>query len=217
MYITLSPKRNSATEVKVKETQLIKTSVYKDHSYLLFIVLVFFFALCFFQLFTTIPVFFKESFHLSVLFIGMIMAMNGLIIAFFEMITIFALEGKRTSLHFISIGVLLVSVAFLSLNIPQINYGIVALLAMIILTFGEILAMPFMNAYLIGRTAQNNRGQYAALYSVAWALAQTVGPYTGSLVAEHLGYKMLWFIVSTICFLLAFFYRRLNNIPVLSV
>ncbi len=217
LYFTLSPTRNTATEVKSKDKAVIKNSAYKDHSYLGFIVLVFFFALCFFQLFTTIPVFFKENFHLSILFIGMIMALNGLIIAFFEMITIFALEGRRPSLYYISGGVLLVSLAFLSLNIPQVNYGILALLAMIILTFGEMLAMPFMNAYWIGRTLADNRGQYAALYSVAWAFAQTVGPYTGSLVAQHFGYKMLWLIVSAICFLLAVFYRRLNKNSALSV
>ena len=78
-------------------------------------------------------------------------------------------------------------------------------MSMLFLTFGEILAMPFMNAYWIGRTVQNNRGQYAALYSVAWASAQAAGPYTGSLVAEYMGYKMLWFIISAVCLFLAFF------------
>jgi predicted MFS family arabinose efflux permease len=217
LYITLSPKRNSATEVKTGGKTVIKNSAYKDRTYLSFIFLVFLFAVCFFQLFTTIPVFFKVKFHLSVLFIGMIMALNGLIITVFEMITIFSLEGKRPSLHFISSGVLLVSVAFLLLNLPEVNYGILAVMSMLILTIGEILAMPFMNAYWIGRTVQNNRGQYAALYSVAWASAQTIGPYAGSLVAEHSGYKMLWFIISLICFLLAFFYRRLQPAGILSV
>jgi predicted MFS family arabinose efflux permease len=217
LYITLSPKRNKATEVKIRELGVIKNSAYKDRAYLVFIVLVFLFALCFFQLFTTIPVFFNEQFHLSVWFIGMVMALNGLIIAFFEMITIFTLEGKRPSLHFISGGVLLVCVAFLILNIPAVNYAMIAVIAMLFLTFGEILAMPFMNAYWISRTMQNNRGQYAALYSVAWASAQTIGPFAGSLAAQHLGYKTLWFIVSSICFLLAFFYRRLNNTRVLPV
>ena len=133
------------------------------------------------------------------------------------MITIFSLEGKRSSLHFISSGVLLISFAFLLLNLPSINYGLVALLSMVILTFGEILAMPFMNAYWIGRSVQNNRGQYAALYSVAWACAQTVGPFAGSLVAEHAGYKTLWFIIGSVGLLLAFFYRRLQPEGVLSV
>jgi predicted MFS family arabinose efflux permease len=217
LYITLSPKRNSATEVKTREKTLVKNSAYKDRTYISFVFLVFLFALCFFQLFTTIPVFFKEHFHLSVLFIGLIMALNGLIIAVFEMITIFSLEGKRPSLHFISGGVLLVSMAFLSLNLPKVNYGMIAVLSMLILTFGEILAMPFMNAFWIARTEQSNRGQYAALYSVAWACAQTVGPYAGSLIAEHSGYQTLWLVISSICFLLAIFYRRLQPAQVLSV
>ncbi len=88
---------------------------------------------------------------------------------------------------------------------------------MLLLTFGEIFSMPFMNAYWIGRTVQNNRGQYAALYSAAWASAQTIGPYAGSLVAQHGGYKMLWYAVSFIGFLLIFFYRRLQPEKVLSL
>src|SRR6185503_19843937 len=133
LYITLSPKRNSATEVKSIEKAPIKNSVYRDRIYISFVFLVFLFALCFFQLFTTIPVFFKENFHLTVLFIGLIMALNGLIIALFEMIIIFSLEGKRPSLHFISGGVFLVCVAFLILNIPPVNYGMIAIIFMLFL------------------------------------------------------------------------------------
>ncbi|HEV8082737.1 MAG TPA: MFS transporter [Chitinophagaceae bacterium] len=212
LYITLSPKRNTATEKKIKEKNVVvKNSVYKDKIYLVFIFLVFVFALCFFQLFTTIPVFFKEELHLSVFFIGMIMALNGLIISVFEMITIFKLEGRRPSLHFISSGVILVSISFLILNVPLYNAAVIALISMIFLTFGEILAMPFMNAWWIGRTLQNNRGQYAALFTVAFASAQTAGPIAGSLVAEHYGYKVLWYVVSSICLLLAIFYFRLQR------
>lgn len=212
LYITLSPKRNTATEIKVKEKEAVKISVYKDRSYLAFIILVFVFALCFFQLFTTIPVFFKENFKLSVFFIGMIMAMNGVIISLFEMITVFSLEGRRPSLHYISSGMLLVCISFLLLNLPSVNYTMIALIFMVFLTFGEILTMPFMNSWWIGRSQQNNRGQYAALFTVAWALAQTLGPFTGALVAEHFSFKTLWFIISGICFLLAVFFRRLQKL-----
>ncbi len=213
LYITLSPKRNPATEVKSKEKKETAVSAYNDRTYILFIVLVFFFALCFFQLFTTIPVFFKVEFHLNVLFIGMVMALNGLIIAVFEMITIFSLEGRRPPLHFISGGVLMVSAAFVLLNVPHVNTGIIAIGCMLILTVGEILAMPFMNAYWISRTQPANRGQYAALYSVAWASAQTVGPYAGSLVVAHASYQALWIIAGAICLMLTILYRRLQPPP----
>lgn len=68
LYITLSPKRNLFTEKMRKEKNIIITSVYKDQAYITFIILTFFFAFCFFQMFTTIPVFFKEKFELSVFF-----------------------------------------------------------------------------------------------------------------------------------------------------
>jgi predicted MFS family arabinose efflux permease len=212
----LSPTRNSETERKKKHQEVIEHSVYRDKTYLYFIILVFLFAMCFFQLFTTIPVFFKEDFHLSVFFIGLVMALNGLIIAFLEMIIIFSLEGRRPALKYISVGVILVSIAFLLLNIRG-NFQLLAILYMLTLTFGEIMAMPFMNAYWIGRTLQNNRGQYAALYSVAWATAQTIGPYAGSLVAGDLGYKTLWWAISSICVILAFFYSKLHSRSILQV
>jgi predicted MFS family arabinose efflux permease len=210
LYITLSPKRNVATQIKLKEKAGKTISVYKDRSYLTFIFLVFIFALCFFQLFTTIPVFFRENFKLSVFFIGMTMALNGLIISLFEMITVFTLEGRRPSLHYISSGMLLVSISFLLLNSPPVNFALIAIMAMVFLTFGEILTMPFMNSWWIGRSQQNNRGQYAALYTVAWASAQAIGPFSGALIAEHLSYKILWYSISAICLLLAFFYRKLK-------
>ena len=209
LYITLSPKRNEATEVKIRQPQSVRSSVYKDKGYLVFIFLVFVFALCFFQLFTTIPVFFKENFQLSVFFIGMVMALNGIIISVLEMVMVFSLEGRRSSLHYISAGILLVCISFLLLNISTVNYALLAIVSMIFLTFGEMFSMPFMNSWWIGRSQANNRGQYAALFTVAWALAQAIGPFGGALIAERYGYNMLWYIVGSICLLLAIFFRKL--------
>lgn len=212
LYLTLSPKRNPATEVMKKVSEPILISAYKDRPYMIFIILVFVFALCFFQMFTTIPVFFKENFKLSVFFIGIIMAMNGLIISFFEMIMVFKLEGRRPSLHYISGGMLLVSISFLLLNSYPFNYALIALVSMVFLTFGEILTMPFMNSWWIGRAKPYNRGQYAALFSVAWASAQAVGPFTGAFIAEHAGYQTLWYGIGFICLLLAILYYRLQRV-----
>jgi predicted MFS family arabinose efflux permease len=161
-------------------------------------------------LFTTIPVFFKENFKLSVLFIGMIMALNGLIISFFEMIMVFSLEGRRPSLNYISFGIVLVGLAFLLLNLPFDNFGMIALIFMVFLTFGEIFSMPFMNSWWIGRSQNNNRGQYAALFTVAWASAQAIGPFSGALIVEHFSYQTLWISIVIICGLLAVFFRRLK-------
>ncbi|HEV8080541.1 MAG TPA: MFS transporter [Chitinophagaceae bacterium] len=211
LYFVLAPSRNVATEVKMKKRKVSGKTAYKDSNYLIFIFLLFLFAMCFFQLFTTIPVFYKEQFHLSIFFIGMIMAMNGLLIALFEMIMIFKLEGRRPLLHFISSGVVLIAIAYLMLNIPGVEKTVLAIIIMLLFTFGEIISMPFMNSYWISRTLPYNRGQYAALYTVSWASAQAIGPFAGSLVAENFGYSVLWYVVAGICVLIALLYRLLHK------
>ena len=209
LYLVLSPSRNISTRVSPTATDIKFDSAYKDKTYMLFIIMVFLFAMCFFQLFTTVPVFYKEIFHLPVFFIGLVMALNGLIIALFEMITIFKLEGRRPLLHFISAGVVLVGISYLLLLVTGINLELLVIFSMLLLTIGEILSMPFMNSFWISRTILQNRGQYAALFTVAWASAQAIGPLVGALIAQNLGYNTLWIVTGSVCMLLAILYLRL--------
>jgi len=189
-------------------------SAYNDKTYLVFIVLTIFFAGCFFQLFTNLSPFFYQELHFSEPLIGFLLAINGVIIAIFEMVLIYKLEGRRKSLDYISFGITMVAISFLLLNIPGMGL-LLAFSTITLLTFGEIFSMPFMNSFWISRTQPGNRGQYAALYTMAWSAAQTLGPLGGSQLAGHFGFKWLWFSAGAICILVAIFMKRLkeNGLP----
>jgi len=130
--------------------------------------------------------------------IGFLLALNGIIIAIVEMVLIYKLEGRRRNLDYIFIGVLMVGIAFLMLNIPGMG-PMLALCMITLMTFGEIFSMPFMNSFWISRTQPGNRGEYAALYTMAWSAAQTLGPLGGSQLADHFGFKWLWFSTGVLC------------------
>jgi predicted MFS family arabinose efflux permease len=185
-------------------------SAYKDKTYLLFILLTIFFASCFFQLFTNLSPFLYGELHFSEPLIGFLLAINGVIIAIVEMVLIYKLEGKGKNLQYISIGIFMVGIAFLMLNIPGMG-PMLAFLAITLLTFGEIFSMPFMNSFWINRTQPGNRGQYAALYTMAWSAAQTLGPLGGSQLAGHFGFKWLWFTAAAICILVSLFIKKLKK------
>jgi len=201
---------NHQTEQKVLASKPASLSAYKDKTYILFIILTVLFASCFFQLFTNLPVFFKTEMHFSEPLIGILMAINGLFIAGTEMALIYQLEGRRKNLEYISAGVFLVGLSFLILTIPGIGVP-GALLMILAVTIGEILAMPFMNSFWIGRTRMENRGQYAALYTMAWSAAQTLGPMAGSQVAQHLGFRWLWVSIGAISLLVSLLFNRLSK------
>ena len=68
--------------------------------------------------------------------------------------------------------------------------------------------MPFMNSYWISRTQHNNRGQYAALYTMAWSAAQTLGPMGGAQLAEHAGFNTLWWVVGGLSMVAALAFKK---------
>lgn len=204
----LSPEKNSATHLHKKISNAPLLSAYKDTGYLAFLAFTILFGICFFQLFTTMPVYFKRQLHLPEYAIGLLMAMSGVLIATVEMILVFSLEGKRSGLHYVSRGVFVVGISFLLLNVLP-GAGLVAVLCMLVATFGEISSMPFMNSFWVARTSANNRGQYAGLYTMAWSSAQVLGPSLGSQVAGHFSFRVLWWATGCTCFAAALGFKWL--------
>jgi predicted MFS family arabinose efflux permease len=208
MWLFLKPVNHKRPPEQKIDDPLIR-SAYQDKTYISFALITMLFASCFFQLFTNLPVYFKKELKLSEPFIGFIMAMNGIIIALVEMVLIYKLEGRRKHIHYITLGVFLVGLSFLALNLPG---GILLACGMIVLvTFGEILSMPFMNSYWIARTQPSNRGQYAALYTMAWSAAQTLGPMGGAQLVQHSSFTLLWWMVGSVCIIASLSFWRLHR------
>lgn len=185
--------RQKTTTAPVTKTTTVSnyTSAYSDKTYLWFIVFITLFATCFFQLFTTMPKYWRDNLLLNESFIGYVMALNGLLIVAVEMVLVYKIEGRRSNLVFISWGTLICGFGFLCLLLPI--GAVPATLSMILLlTFGEIISMPFMSTYWTLRSNENNRGQYAALYTVSWGTAQSVGPLLCSLIADHTSFFILF-------------------------
>jgi predicted MFS family arabinose efflux permease len=59
------------------------------------------------------------------------------------------------------------------------------------------------------RTNDNNRGQYAGIWTMSWAIAQSTAPFLGALVAQHFGFNYLWMIIAFLSLLSAILYARL--------
>ena len=210
LWLLLAPSKNEATAKKpLQNKKVITKTAYNDKPYLAFIVLTTLFAYCFFQIFSTLPLYYKKELHLSESYIGIVMAINGLLIALFEMVIVHNLEGKRHNLQYITIGVFLVALSYIVFNILP-GTEMLAIAAMLIVTVGEVFSMPFMNSYWVSRTAMNNRGQYAGLYTVAWSIAQVLGPSTGTIIAENYGFTTLWWVIGGICIIAAVGYKLLQ-------
>ena len=199
-------KKNESEEVVVPENM----SAYKDKIYLWFLVLMTLFSCCFVQLFTTIPKYFRDDMHLSERCIGLIMAINGVIIVAIEMVLIYILEKKNKNTQYIIIGLVMCAMSYLSLLIPG-NAKLISLIMILFITIGEVMSMPFMNVFWTQRSNAKNRGQYAALYTISWGIGNTLGPFLISTLVDATDFKIAFIVLGLILFITSFGFMKLSN------
>ena len=200
LYKVLPPVKPVNKKPTVKDRQIV-SSAYKDGFFLKGMIMVFLIGVCFFQLFSIIPVYYKTIVHMNEAAIGLLLAMNGILIVLVEMVLVYKLENKGRVLNYITTGTLLIGLSFLVL---KVSIGVIAVVvAMLMITFGEMFLFPFMNNLWIRRSADHNRGQYAAVYNISFALGNVLAPGLASQVASRFGFPILWIIDFIICALAA--------------
>ncbi len=219
LLLLIMPRAAVVKTMKKTDETVIKASAYKDKTYLWFILFATLFATCFYQFMIMQPVFFKINWHFSERVIGAIMALNGILITVIEMVMTHKLEGRRHGLIYITGGVFLTGIAFILLNTLSVAV-ISAVIVIIFITFGEMLAMPFMNSFWVSRTTPHNRGEYAALYSMSWSAAQIIAPFLGSNIIYYGGFNALWWLLGGLCLVSSagywLMYRRTKTYEVLK-
>ncbi len=197
LLLVLQPK-------KVKVMDEIKNenpkSAYKDMPYWLFVTSMIFFGFSFVQYFSTIPIYYNDVHSLSEFKIGILLAMNGLIIFLFEMPFIRYLEKKSWSkITHVIIGLVLLCMSFVVLNL--FSWVGVLVVGMLLMTIGEMIAFPFSNAFAMDRAKRGKQGQYIALYFISFSISHSLAHYFGMKSIEEFGFEITWYGVAITCLL----------------
>ncbi|MGB3074865.1 MAG: MFS transporter [Chitinophagales bacterium] len=186
------------------------TSAYRDWKYLVFILLVAAYGLCFFQIIATIPQFFSKQCNYHEDKIGWLLALNGFLVVLIEMPLITALQKKKNIFRFIIAGTLCIPVAFTMLLVGHCVL-IWPVIYIVILTFSEIFAMPFMMNHALSQPLKERQGQYAALYSIAFGIALMTAPAVGLGIAGRFGFDTTFYFFSALSVVVAIGFALLKR------
>ena len=118
-------------------------------------------------------------------------------------------RSNRDRMHMVGLGALLVcgGLALLPLG-PAWS---TAVLAMAVLTVGEMLSMPITNAIVAERAGQRSVGRYMGAYTLAFSTAFVIGPIAGTAVYQSIGPQFLWYGVGVVGVVLAFAFTSLSR------
>lgn len=199
IFFMIPAKSAAKKENDISPIERKKNSPYRDSHYLLFLLCTTLYAISFFQLLTSLPLYYKNEYQLNEKNIGWLMALNGAGVAIIEMFLIYYLRNKWSEFKSIGMGIVLLVISYCIL-VPF--HGIIILvISILLLTFSEMLAMPFMSTWCMKRADGKSMGDYMALYSMSWSIALIVAPILGTQLIAWFSYDGLWISVSLIgCF-----------------
>jgi predicted MFS family arabinose efflux permease len=201
-------------EIQLNQKKIEKTneksSPLKDKTFIKLVLITILYTSCFFQMFTNLTAYFKSELKFTEQFIGLLLAWNGIMIVVFEMVLIFWIERHWTMKKAILVGLFFHIIAYLLLVVFPVGKWM-AFHVITLITLSEMFAFAMLMTFWMKRTTDSNRGQYAGIWTMSWAVSQSIGPATGAFVGEKFGFHYLWLGVSILCSIAFFLYVKLFN------
>ncbi len=195
LYIIFFRKRNKIAKLKAKKVKEVveikkENSPYRDGKFLIYCFFCMLFSICFFQLFSTLTIFYKDTAKLSQQNIGYILGYSGFLIVLLEMGFVQIAEKHFNLAVTMLLGTFICGFSYAMM---AFDYSIITLvISMTLLCIGEIWTLPFMSTITALRSGKNNKGAYMGLNGISFSVAFIVTPYLGTLIAEKFGFNVLW-------------------------
>ena len=164
-------------------------SPWRDRPFLVMMGLFFLTALITFQVVSTFPLTLRDLYGFREGRIGLVMAVNTVVIVLFEMVLVHRV-GSRDPLKLVGVGGLVFGVGMALL--PFGTGFAFAAFSVVIWTVGEMLAFPFSASAVANRSDETNRGAYMGLYTLSFEGAWVFSPILGTWVYQTWGAKTLW-------------------------
>jgi predicted MFS family arabinose efflux permease len=137
-----------------------------------------------------VPLYYKNVWGFPEEMIGMLLALNPILIFLFEMVLVHRLS-RPNPLRIIALGTLLCG---LGLGMMPLGSGVAfALLTIVVWTVGEMFDQPFMGGFVAGRGGPASRGRYLGVYQLSFSVALVVSPVAGTAVYDGFGPRALWY------------------------
>lgn len=146
-------------------------------------------AILFMQLMSAVPLTLNREYGLREDTIGLLLAINPVVIVAVEMLLVRALT-RRPALPIMGLGTFLIGG-----GLGCLGWGNVwpfAALGFLILTLGEMLTFSTVEAWVVDRAGAANRGAYLGAYSMTFGIATAVAPLIGLSIYHRWGSQTLW-------------------------
>jgi len=204
-----APKENEQPEA-FSQTLRGYGIVFRDGMFMLFIAATFLATLVYMNMNVTLGVFLRDSYAIQPDLYAYILSINAF------MVVVFQFGITRRVSKFPPMLMMTLGTAFYAVGFAM--YGFVGtyplfILAMVVITIGEMIVSPVAQALVASFAPEHMRGRYNAVFGMlVWGIPFAIGPLIAGNIVDKLGPNMLWYICGIVGTLSTFAYLALHRI-----
>lgn len=188
---TYHPKVTGEAQESMAATFKGYIHVVRDSAFVGFLIASILMVLVYMQMNTTLAVYLRDNHGVLERGFGYILSLNAAMVVLFQF-SITRWVNRYRPLIIMTIGTLFYAVGFAM-------YGFVTafwlfLLAMAIITIGEMFVSPVSQSIVARMAPEDMRGRYMAVYGFSWLIPFAIGPLLAGLVMDYLNPDWVWYI-----------------------
>jgi MFS family permease len=170
--------------------------VLKDTTFVLFIGACILMTIGYLQIYTTLGVYLRDTHGIAERAYGWLMSMNAATVVLLQ-IPISRQVEKRRPMLMMALGSFLYAIGLGA-------YGLVSsylpfVIAMLIITVGEMVVMPTAQALVAKMSPEDMRGRYMAIWGFGWSIPSAIGPLLAGLVMDNADPRWAWYAAGVLC------------------
>jgi MFS family permease len=181
--------------------------VLRDGTFMLFVFMCILMGLVYMNMNTTLGVYLRDVHNAQELDYGLLLSINALMVVVLQFPISHAITD-RPPLLMMAFGTALYALGFAMYGF--VSTGDAFILAMVIITFGEMIVSPVAQSLTARFAPEDMRGRYMAIFGISWSIPFMIGPLLAGLVLDNLNPNLLWYAAGFIGFLavLGFLYLQ---------
>ncbi|HSJ86695.1 MAG TPA: MFS transporter [Anaerolineales bacterium] len=165
--------------------------VFKDVPFVAFIGVTIMMSLVYMNMNSTLGVFLRDQHGLPEIGYGSLISINAIIVVVLQFWFSRRLQ-KYKPLLMMAAGSLFYAIGFAMYGV--VSTYIYFVLAMVVITVGEMIVSPFQQALVAGFAPEEMRGRYMAVSGLSWGISFAIGPYFAGLILDSANPNLLWAI-----------------------
>jgi MFS family permease len=189
-------------------------TVFRDSAFMVFLVASILMGLVYMNFNTTLGVYLRDVHGVPESGYGFILSLNAIMVVLLQFWITKRIEGFPPMLM-MAIGALLYAFGFAMYGFVSIY--VLFMVAMVIITIGEMLVAPVSQAIVARFAPEEMRGRYMAVFGFSFGIPFAIGPLFAGLILDNLDPRILWWSAGVIGLLaVAIFLNLYRNAQIRS-